>query len=87
MADGAGRAIAFRLASGQAHELPHAVPLLAHLPGLPKWVVVDCGYTSYAFRQHIWEIGARPAMPPLRHEAPVACLDWTYNNRNRVERL
>jgi transposase len=32
-------------------------------------------------------MGARPAIPPLRHEAPVACLDWIYNNRNRVERL
>ncbi|KTR07082.1 transposase [Aureimonas ureilytica] len=87
MADGAGRAIAFRLAPGQAHELPHAVPLLDRLPDVPKWVVADRGYTSHAFRQHIWDMGARPAIPPLRHEAPVACPDWIYNNRNRVERL
>ena len=87
MADGAGRAIAFHLAPGQAHELPHAVPLLDHLPDAPKWVVADRGYTSHAFRQHIWDRGARPAIPPLRQEAPVACPDWIYNNRNRVERL
>lgn len=53
MADGAGRAIAFRLAPGQAHELPHAIPLLDRMPGLPKWVAADRGYTSYAFRKHI----------------------------------
>lgn len=87
MADGAGRAIAFRLAPGQAHELPHAIPLLDRMPGVPKWVVADRGYTGNAFRQHIWDMGARPAIPPLRHEAPVACPDWIYNNRNRVERL
>jgi transposase len=87
IADGAGRAIGFRIAPGQAHELPHAVPLLACLSAIPKWVVADRGYTSHAFRQHIWNIGARPAIPPLRHEAPVACPSWIYNNRNRVERL
>ena len=32
-------------------------------------------------------IAATPAIPPQRHEAPVACPDWIYNNRNRVERL
>src|SRR5215207_7841984 len=39
IADGLGRAVAFILAPGQAHELPHAVPLLDRLPGVPKWVV------------------------------------------------
>ena len=87
IADGQGRAIAFRLAPGQAHELPHAVPLLDQLPGVPKWVVGDRGYTSHVFREHIWDMGARPAIPPQRHEAPVACPDWIYNNRNQVERL
>lgn len=87
IADGAGRAVAFRLAQGQAHELPQAVPLLASLPSVPKWVVADRGYTSHAFRQHIWDMGARPAIPPQRHEAPVACPEWIYNNRNKVERL
>ena len=87
IADGKGRAIAFRLAPGQAHELPHAVPLLDCLPRLPKWVVADRGYASHAFRQHVWDLGARPAIPPKRNEAPVACPDYIYNNRNLVERL
>ena len=87
IADGAGRAIAFRLAPGQAHELPQAVPLLERLPGVPRWIVADRGYTSHRFREHIWDLGARPAIPPLRHEAPVACPGWIYRNRHRVENL
>ncbi|MFC0389349.1 transposase, partial [Muricoccus vinaceus] len=67
--------------------LPYAVPLLATLPGVPLWVVGDRGYSSHAFRQHVWDLGARPAIPPKRNEAPVACPDWIHNNRNRVERL
>jgi transposase len=85
--DASGRAIAFRVAPGQAHELPHAVPLLEQLPGVPMWVVGDRGYTSHAFREHIWSMGARPAIPPQRHEAPVACPEWIYTNRHQVERL
>jgi transposase len=54
---------------------------------VPGWVVGDRGYTSHRFREHIWNMGARPAIPPQRHEAPVACPEWVYNNRNRVERL
>jgi transposase len=87
IADASGRALAFRIAPGQAHELPHAIPLLKQLPDVPMWVVGDRGYTSHAFREHIWSIGARPAIPPQRHEAPVACPEWIYNNRNVVERL
>ena len=87
IADSAGRAIAFRIAPGQAHELPQAIRLLDQLPGVPKWVVGDRGYTSHHFREQIWGMGARPAIPPQRHEAPVACPEWIYTNRNRVERL
>lgn len=87
IADGAGRAVAFRIAPGQAHELPHATPLLARLPGVPLWALGDRGYSSHAFREHVWNLGARPAVPPKRNEAPVACPEWAYNNRNRVERL
>ena len=72
IADG-GRAIAFRPAPGQAHELPQAVPLPEHLPGVPRWVVAERGYASHRFREHIRGLGARPAIPPQRHEAPVAC--------------
>jgi transposase len=87
IADGLGRAVAFILAPGQAHELPHAVPLLACLPGVPKWVVADRGLSSHAFREHIWTLGARPAIPSRRNEDEVACPDWIYANRNHVERL
>ena len=87
IADGAGRAIAFRIAPGQAHELPHAIPLLDCLPGLPKWVVADRGYSSHAFRGHIWDAGARPAIPSKRNETQLACPSWIYANRNMVERL
>ena len=73
IADGLGRAVAFILAPGQAHELPQAIPLLERLPGLPKWVVADRGLSSHAFREHIWNLGARPAIPPKKNEAPVAC--------------
>jgi transposase len=54
---------------------------------VPKGVVGDRGLTSHLFREPIWSMGARPAIPPQRHEAPVACPDWIYNNRNQVERL
>jgi transposase len=85
--DGLGRAVAFILAPGQAHELPHAVPLLECLPGVPQWVVADRGLSSHAFREHIWSLGARPAIPSKRNEDEVACPDWISTNRNYVERL
>jgi len=75
------------LAPGQAGELPHAVPLLDRLPRVPRWIVADRGYTSHAFRSHIRDLGAQPAIPTQRHEAPVACPDWIYVHRNQVERL
>ncbi|ANY85071.1 transposase (plasmid) [Microvirga ossetica] len=87
IADGLGRAIAFRIAPGQAHELPDAIPLLHSLPSVPSWVVADRGYSSHSSREHIWSIGAKPAIPAKSNEAPVACPDWIYNNRNVVERL
>ncbi len=43
--------------------------------------------SSHAFREHSWQSGARPAIPAKHNEAPVACPDWIYNNRNQVERL
>jgi transposase len=87
IADGLGRAVAFILAPGQAHELPHAVPLLERLPGVPQWVVADRGHASHAFREHVWTLGARPAIPAKRNEEEVACPEWIYANRNYVERL
>src|SRR5215217_2400023 len=87
IADGLGRAVAFILAPGQAHELPHAIPLLECLPGVPQWVVADRGLSRHAFREPIWSRGARPAIPSKRNEDEVACPDWIYANRNHVERL
>ena len=81
-----GRAVAFVLARGQAHERPHPAPLLDQVPQVPEWVVADQGYTSHAFREHIRDLGAQPAIPTQRHEASVACPDWIYVHRNQVER-
>ncbi|KAB7785391.1 Mobile element protein [Methylorubrum populi] len=75
IADRRGRAVAFRIAPGQAHELPHAIPLLDQLPGVPKWVVGDRGYSSQGFREHIWTTDARPAIPTKRNEEQLACPD------------
>jgi transposase len=87
IADGKGRAVGFVLAPGQAHELPLAPDLLGFLDDVPGWVVGDRGYAAAAFRQRVWDAGARPAIPSKSNEAPVACPNWIYNNRNVVERL
>jgi transposase len=87
VADGRGRAVAFALAPGQAHELPLAPGLLDRLPRVPLWVVGDRGYSSDAFRELVWSKGARPAIPTRSNEAAVACPAWIYHNRNLVERL
>ena len=87
IADGRGRAIAFTLAPGQAHELPLAPGLLACLPRVPGGVAGDKGYACDAFRERIGELGARPAIPPKRTDAPVACPPWIYYNRHLVENL
>ena len=86
-ADGRGRAVAFALAPGQAQELPMASGLLACLPEVPGWVVGDRGLASDAFREWISDIGARPAIPPRRTDAPVACPPWIYANRHLVKTL
>ncbi len=85
--DAIGRAVAFVLTPGQGHELPHAIPLLDKLPDVPKWVVADRGYSSHAFREHIWSLGARPVIPTRRNEETLSCPSWIYTNRNQVERL
>ena len=87
IADGSGRAIAFALAPGQAHELLMAPALLDGLPDAPLWLVGDKGFGSQALRERVWQGGTRPAIPAKRNEAPVSCPAWIYNNRNMVERL
>ena len=49
--------------------------------------MADHGYASHAFRDLIWNQGARPAIPAKRNEVDVAYPLWIYHNRNRVERL
>ena len=87
IADGRGRAVGFALAPGQAHELPLSPGLLDRLPEAPLWVVGDRGLASDAFRERIRDLGARPAIPPKRTDAPVACPDRIYANRRLVENL
>ena len=87
MSDGQGRAVAFALAPGQAHELPLAPGLLDQLSRVPLWVVGDRGYSADHFRELIWTKGARPAIPTRRNEAAVRCPDFIDHNRNLVERL
>ena len=87
IADGRGRAVAFALAPGQAHELPLAPGLLDCLPDVPGWVVGDRGLASDTFRDRIWDLGARPAIPPKHTDTPVACPPWIYANRHLVENL
>ncbi len=55
-----GRAVAFVLAPGEDHELPHAISLLDKLPGVPKQVAADRGYSSHTCREHIWNLGRDP---------------------------
>lgn len=75
IADGRGRAVAFALSPGQAHELPLAPGLLGCLPRVPLWVVGGRGYSSSVFRGLVWSKGARPAIPTRSNEAAVACSD------------
>ena len=54
---------------------------------MPGWIVGDRGFACDAFRERIWNLGARPAIPPRRTDAPVACPEWIYVNRHLVENL
>ena len=85
MCDGRGLPMAFRLVPGQAHGLPQAGPLPAGLPRAPGRVVADKGHAAHSFRDAIWELGSKPAIPAKSNQAPVACPSWIYNNRHHVE--
>ena len=61
--------------------------MLDSLTAIPLWVVADKGYASDAFRERIWDMGARPAIPVKRRDAPVACPRWAYRCRHLVENL
>jgi hypothetical protein len=62
------------------------VPLLARLPDVPTWVVADRGYSGHASASTSGNLGARPAIPTRRDEAPVACPEPIYNNRKKTAR-
>jgi transposase len=87
LADAGGRAIGFLLTPGQDAERPQAGKLLEFLPGTPVWTVADRGYSAHDLRMAIRDLGSKPAIPTRRNEAAVACPDWIYVNRQRVERL
>ena len=87
IADGSGRAVAFALAPGQAHELPMAPGLLARMPDVPLWVVGDKSYSSNELRETLNNKGSRVAIATRSNEAAVACPEWIYTNRNMVEWL
>ncbi len=76
IAHGGGRAGAFALAPGQAHDLPMAPGLLDGLPDVPGWEEGDRGLACDALRDLIGDIGARPAIPPTCTDAPVAGPLW-----------
>jgi len=52
---------------------------------VPVSVVADRGYSSHAFRQHVKDLGAQPAIPPKVNEALVAYPELICNNRNHIE--
>ena len=62
-------------------------PCSTNCRGCPNgsWGTAATPATSFANTSGIWALGLRSR--PQRHEAPVACPDWIYNNRNQVERL
>ncbi|KPH85185.1 transposase [Komagataeibacter intermedius AF2] len=72
---------------GQAHKLPLTPATLDNLPTIPLRVVADKGYASNAFRERIWDMGARSAIPAKRRDGSVACPKWAYRCRHLVENL
>jgi hypothetical protein len=84
MADASGRAIGFALAPGQAHELPLAPLLLAVLSLIPAWIVADRGYASHAFRDLVWHLGARPAVPAKRSGRGLSAVDLPKSQSRRA---
>src|SRR3954453_17587953 len=65
---------------------PDSNKFVSGKPGAVQ-IVGDRGFASDAFRERIWNLGARPAIPPKRTDAPVACPEWIYANRHLVENL
>ena len=76
VADAQGRAVAFVLAPGQAHEAPLAPMLLDALPGSPLWVVGDRDLSSDDLRERIRGHGPRsqPSATRLPCAAPTSSM-------------
>ncbi len=79
------RASLWRL--GRSTNFHWLLPCSIALPPSPLWVVADKGYTSDIFREKIWDMGARLAIPAKRRDVPVACPKWAYRCRHLVENL
>ncbi len=73
IADGRGRPVGFRLTLGQAHELPHALPLLDQLPACPSgsWPIAAIPATASATRSGPLERGRRSRPRTTRLRSPV----------------
>ncbi len=86
IADGHGRAIAFRFAPGRrmSCRTPYRCSITCRACPSGSWPTAATQATPFASTSGTW---ARPAIPPRRNEAPVACPDYIYTNRNLVERL
>ena len=92
LADVLGRPVVVHLTPGNAGDVRTAPQVLAAVPGRLKRLIADRGYASHALRAHIRGLGARPAIPPQPHgesacSHSMACREWVYVNRRRVEPL
>src|SRR4051812_48530159 len=87
IADGRGRAVAFALAPGQAHELPMGPGLLDCLPDVPGWVGGDRGLPPAPSRAGIGTRGPRRPTPQKCPAARVASPPGISANRHLVENL
>lgn len=65
-----GRAVTFRIALGQAHDLPGAFPLLDRLPSVTAWVMADRGYLSSSLLEDTWS-QRQPIASSLRCYVPA----------------
>jgi transposase len=77
-------------ALGRWPPTPSAEDPAAHPAAAARHARIRSGYpcrAAHSFRERVWAMGARLAIPTKSNEEPVACPDWVYVNRNLVERL
>jgi transposase len=85
--DHRGRALAFALLPGQAHELKATPGLLALLPAGIGGIVGDRGLSSGAFRRAIVQRGALPMVPAHPSHPAVGYDKRWYRRRHLIENL